>query len=90
MAGRPAGPTSACTRIACALLAAAVLGQAGCNSGPRLYPVTGIVVVKGKGPLKELAGYIVQFQSTTEPTELPGGVVGEDGAFALATRVGWK
>ncbi|HEY1381334.1 MAG TPA: hypothetical protein VGF55_31325 [Gemmataceae bacterium] len=82
--------TSPRARLVGVLLAAAVLGPAGCNSGPRLYPVTGKVVNKGKGSVKDLAGYIVQFQSTTDPAELPGGTIAEDGTFTLTTRVAGK
>ena len=58
---------------------------AGCDSGlPKVYPVTGKVVSKGKGLVKDLAGYNVQFQSLTDPKELPGGVIAEDGSFTVA------
>jgi len=82
--------TSSSARVAGVLLAAAALGPAGCNSGPRLYPVAGKVAIKGKGSVKDLAGYIIQFQSTTDPADLPGGTVAEDGTFTLSTRVGGK
>ena len=64
---------------------------AGCGPGlPKVYPVTGKVVNKGKGPAKDLTGYNIQFQSLTDPKELPGGVIAEDGSFTLYTRVGGK
>ena len=64
---------------------------AGCGPGlPKVYPVTGKVVDKGKGPAKNLTGYNIQFQSLTDPKELPGGVIAEDGTFTLYTRVGGK
>lgn len=62
----------------------------GCDSGPKVYPVKGEIVNKGKGHVKDLAGYNIQFQSTTEPGEMPGGRVEEDGTFVLYTRVGGK
>jgi hypothetical protein len=70
---------------------AAVLAITGCGpGGPVVYPVKGSVVHKGKGPAKDLRGYNIQFQSTTEPGEMPGGRVEEDGTFILYTRVGGK
>jgi hypothetical protein len=77
-------------RFSLALLVGAVLGLTGCNSGPKVYPVTGKVVYKGKGQAKDLAGYGVQFQSVSDPAELPGGTIEEDGTFTLYTRVGGK
>jgi hypothetical protein len=75
-------------RISIALVSMLI---AGCDPGlPKVYPVTGKVVYKGKGPAKDLTGYNVQFQSTTDPKELPGGVIAEDGTFTLYTRVGGK
>jgi hypothetical protein len=55
-----------------------------------VYPVQGRIVNKGKGNVKELTGYTVQFQSTDDPTEMPGGQIEEDGRFTLYTRVGGK
>ena len=82
-------------RFGCArfpLAAFLMLGlAAGCGPGlPKVYPVTGKVVTKGKGPAKDLTGYNVQLQSLTDPKELPGGVIAEDGTFTLYTRVGGK
>jgi hypothetical protein len=48
------------------------------------------VVSKGKGHVKDLAGYSVQFQSVNDPAELPGGSIEADGSFTLYTRVGGK
>jgi hypothetical protein len=63
----------------------------GCGPGlPRVYPVKGTVVIKGKGHVKDLAGYNVQFQSVTDLEEMPGGRIEEDGTFTLYTRVGGK
>jgi hypothetical protein len=64
---------------------------AGCGPGlPKVYPVTGKVMYKGKGPARDLARYNIQFQSLTDPKELPGGEIAEDGTFTLYTRVGGK
>jgi hypothetical protein len=71
------------------LLAAAVC-LFGCDSGPRFYAVRGKVVIKGKGSVKDLTGYIVQCQSAADPADMPGGVLAEDGTFTLSTRVGGK
>lgn len=78
--------------MARSLFALCVLGVllAGCDSGPKVYPVTGTVVSKGQGPAKDLAGYNIQLQSVSDPTEMPGGQVEEDGTFTLYTRVGGK
>ena len=69
---------------------AALFALAGCDSGPKVYPVKGKVVSKGKGDVKDLAGYNVQFQSVSDPAELPGGAIEEDGSFTLYTRWGGK
>jgi hypothetical protein len=70
---------------------AGALFATGCGSGlPRVYPVKGKVVSKGKGHAKDLAGYNVQLQSTSDPEEFPGGAIEEDGTFTLYTRVGGK
>ena len=64
---------------------------AGCGPGlPKVYPVTGKVVYKGKGKARDLTRYSIQFQSLTDPKELPGGEIAEDGTFTLYTRVGGK
>jgi hypothetical protein len=47
-------------------------------------------VYKGKGPARDLTRYNIQFQSLTDPKELPGGEIAEDGTFTLYTRVGGK
>src|SRR5262245_49586875 len=73
------------------LLAATLVALTGCDSGlPKVYPVKGSVVNKGKGHVKDLAGYSIQFQSVNDPTEMPGGTIEEDGTFTLHTRVGGK
>src|SRR5438046_210394 len=78
-------------RIPCLVLSVALLGLAGCGDGlPKVYPVQGKVVSKGKGSVKDLAGYNGQCQSGTDPAEMPGGAIGEDGTFTLYTRVGGK
>ena len=61
---------------------------AGCDSGPKVQPVKGQVVNKGKGQVQDLAGYSVQFQSVDDPAEMPGGTIEEDGTFVVYTRVG--
>lgn len=75
-----------------AMLALILLVAVGCDSGPKVYPVKGVVVNKGKGSVKDMAGYNVQFQSVDDPMELPGGAIDEDGSFLLYTytRVGGK
>jgi hypothetical protein len=79
---------SVCPQRSAFLLVVAI---AGCGPGlPKVYPVTGKVVYKGKGPAKDLTGYNVQLQSTSDPKELPGGLIAEDGTFTLYTRVGGK
>ena len=80
-----------CRRLS--VLLAGLMILTGCGSGlPRVYPVKGTVINKGKGQIKDLAGYNVQFQSTTDPMEMPGGAIEEDGRFTLSTytRVGGK
>ena len=63
-----------------------VIAMTGCGSGlPRVYPVKGTIVNKGKGSVKDLAGYSVQFESTSEPGERPGGPIDENGGFTLYT-----
>jgi hypothetical protein len=78
-------------RFLSALLAGTLFALTGCGPGlPRVYPVEGKVVHKGKGRVKDLAGYSIQFQSINEPEEMPGGTIEEDGTFTLYTRVGGK
>jgi len=78
-------------RFLSVVLAGTLLTATGCSSGlPRVYPVKGQVLNKGKGHVKDLAGYNVQLQSVTDPDELPGGRIEEDGTFTLYTRVGGK
>src|SRR5437660_8208446 len=73
------------------VLSALLAAVAGCGPGlPKVCPVKGKVVTKGKGNAKDLAGYSVQFQSTNDPAELPGGPIEADGTFTLYTRVGGK
>ncbi len=79
------------SRFLSAVLAGTLVAWTGCSSGlPKVYPVQGKVVNKGKGHVKDLAGYNIQFQSITEPGEMPGGQIEEDGTFTLYTRVGGK
>src|SRR5262245_2177175 len=77
-------------RFLSVLLAGTLCVLTGCDSGPKVYPVQGKVVSKGKGHIKDLVGYNVQLQSVTEPAEMPGGQIEEDGTFTLYTRVGGK
>src|SRR5438105_4940165 len=78
-------------RFPSALLVAILFAAAGCDSGqPKVYPVKGKVVSKGRGSVKDLTGYNVQFQSVSDPGEMPGGAIGEDGSFTLYTRHGGK
>ena len=72
-------------------LSVLLVAVAGCGPGlPKVCPVKGKVVTKGKGNAKDLAGYSVQFQSVSDPAETPGGPIDEDGTFTLYTRVGGK
>jgi len=74
-----------------ALLIGTLFAFTGCGSGlPKVYPVKGTVVNKGPGHVKDLAGYSIQFQSVSDPAEMPGGTVEEDGTFTLYTRVGGR
>src|SRR5207302_7005677 len=78
-------------RVLGAMLVATLFALTGCDSGqPKVYPVKGKVVSKGRGSVKDLTGYNVQFQSVSDPGEMPGGAIGEDGSFALYTRHGGK
>jgi hypothetical protein len=83
-------PPLACSRFLSALLTGTLFALTGCDRGPKVYPVKGKVVNKGKGQARDLAGYSVQFQSVSDPAETPGGPVEEDGTFTLYTRVGGK
>src|SRR5207253_1974725 len=77
-------------RFLLVFLAGVLVGLTGCSSGPKVYPVTGKVVTKGKGPAQDLAGYSIQFQSLSDAAEMPGGPIEADGTFTLYTRVGGK
>jgi hypothetical protein len=64
--------------------AAGLIVIASCEPGPpKLYPVKGKIVNVGKGSVKDVAGYNVRFQSTTDPNDMPGGGIEEDGTFVL-------
>ncbi len=60
---------------------------AGCgSSGPKVYPVEGKVVFKGKGgDMRHLIGGKVRFQSTTDPKVSPVGSIEDDGVFSMGT-----
>jgi hypothetical protein len=75
-------------RLPIAALAMALIGLTACDSGPKVFPVTGKVINKGKGSVKDLAGYNVQFRSTTDPADMPGGAIEEDGSFIVYTYAG--
>src|SRR5262245_20836831 len=64
-------------------LALALLSLVGCGGrGP--YPVEGKIVVKGNAfPVKNLEGYLVMFQSETEPVVSANGTVQADGTFRM-------
>jgi hypothetical protein len=79
------------SRFLSALVAGSLFTLAGCGPRlPKVYPVRGKVVSKGKGHVKDLAGYNLQFQSVSDPEEMPGGRIEEDGTFTMYTRVGGK
>src|SRR5438093_1397004 len=75
-------------RIWLVFLAGSLFNLSGCGSGLKVYPVKGKVVNKGKGHIKDLVGYTVQFQSSSDLTETPGGSIEEDGTFTLYTYTG--
>src|SRR4051812_47832754 len=88
-------PRSVCVtrrRFVSVLLAAAVLGPAGCGDNlPPVFQVTGNVVYKaGKGDVRRLKGATVQFQSTTDPEDMPGAGIQADGSFTLHSVRGTK
>jgi hypothetical protein len=71
-----------------AFAAAGLLAGAGCGDSSGLYPVTGRVLSHGE-PAR---GAVVYFhrKGVTDPLQeqVPQGVVGEDGTFALASPAG--
>src|SRR5437899_5629759 len=79
------------SRFLLVVIAGTLFCLAGCGSGlPKVCPVKGKMVYKGKGQVKDLAGYSVQLQSVSDPAETPGGPIEEDGTFTLYTRVGGR
>jgi hypothetical protein len=67
-------------------LAALLPVLAGCGeSGPPVHQVSGKVVFKGKGNLRQLVGGKVRFQSTADPKLMPVGSIEDDGSFSLGT-----
>jgi hypothetical protein len=81
-------PRAGTRRALFALLAGSLVALGACDSGPKVYPVTGKVVNQGKGSVKDLAGYNVQFRSTTDPADTPAGAIEEDGSFTIYTYSG--
>jgi hypothetical protein len=68
-------------RFRSALLTGTLIALAGGGTGPKVYPVSGRVLTQGQ--VRDLAGYSVQFQSVSDPAEIPGGTIEEDGTFTL-------
>jgi hypothetical protein len=79
-------------RLPIAVILVAVLGIAGCgDSLPPVFQVTGHVVFKGgKGDVRRLKNTTVQFQSVTDPADMPGAAIEEDGRFTLHCVRGTK
>jgi hypothetical protein len=70
---------------------AAALGLSGCaDKLPPVFPVTGTVVLKGKGDVRRLKDMTLQFQSLTDPEEMPGATIQADGSFTLYCMRGTK
>jgi hypothetical protein len=67
--------------------ALALLGLAGC--GPRVYPVTGKVVVTD-GDVKPLAGNHVELELEGNPSVRANGPIQDDGSFALGMFYGGR
>jgi hypothetical protein len=69
-----------------AVVVAALIGLAGCGeSGPKIYPVRGQVVVTD-GDVKQLAGCNIDFQQEGNSKVWGYGLIEEDGRFALGIR----
>jgi hypothetical protein len=70
----------------------AVLGSAGCGTHlPPLAQVTGTVVFeRGRGDVHKLKDANLQFQSESEPEDVPAAVIQEDGSFTVYCRVDKK
>ena len=86
MTHSPALPLRICAAVA-------LLGfLAGCgSSGPRVYPVEGKIVFKGKAAnMRQLIGGRVRFQSTTDPKVTPVGSIEDDGVFSMGTMADEK
>lgn len=67
------------------VLAAALLGAAGCGEGGlKTYPVRGTVVLAG-GDVKQLADCHVELVHETDPDARPSGLIGPDGRFEVQT-----
>jgi hypothetical protein len=56
-----------------------------CSSGPKLYPVTGKVMVKDQPAVGALVMFFPEGSSGTNPST---GVCGDDGTFTLSTGTG--
>lgn len=73
-------------RRSCTCWAGLLVMLTSCEPGPpKLYPVKGQIVNVGKGSVKDVAGYNVHFQSITDPSDMPGGGIEEDGTFILSS-----
>jgi hypothetical protein len=71
--------------------AVALLG-AGCSgeTGPKVYPVHGKVIFKGKGNMRQLLGGKVRLQSLADPSIAAVGEVEDDGVFSLGSFINEK
>ncbi len=80
-------------RVIGMVLSVAVLGLFGCGDKyPPVYKVTGRVVFKnGKGNMHALAQTAtLQFKSVTDPEEMPGSTIGDDGSLNFFSMRGTK
>jgi hypothetical protein len=82
----PTHVSTSALRIVSGLLATVALGLAGCDSGPKTYPVKGKLVVQGSQ--RSLEGVTIMFESVENPSVQASGYVNEDGSFELFSNQG--
>jgi hypothetical protein len=79
-------------RLGGALLVTVVVGLAGCGDNlPPVFEVKGKVVFKdGKGNVRKLRDWTVQFQNVADEKDMPGATIEGDGNFVAASQRGTK
>jgi hypothetical protein len=79
-------------RVLCVVLTGTLAGLAGCGDNlPPVFEVKGKVAFKdGKGNVRKLKDWTVQFQNVADEKDMPGANIEGDGTFVAASQRGTK